>query len=38
VPTISFQLLYSLLILRHSRREVLRFAVTAHPNAEWIAQ
>ena len=38
VPTISFQLLYGLLILRHSRRELLRFAVTAHPNAEWIAR
>jgi hypothetical protein len=38
VPTISFRLLYGLLILRHPRREVLRFAVTAHPNAEWIAR
>ena len=38
VPTISFRLLYGLLILRHSRRELLRFAVTAHPNAEWIAR
>jgi transposase InsO family protein len=38
VPTISFRLLYGLLILRHSRRELLWLAVTAHPNAEWIAR
>jgi hypothetical protein len=38
VPTISFRLLYGLLILRHSRRELLWLAVTAHPAAEWIAQ
>ena len=28
-PTISFRLLYGFLILRHSRREVLRLGVTA---------
>jgi transposase InsO family protein len=38
VPTISFRLLYGLLILRHARRELLRLSVTAHPNAQWIAQ
>jgi len=38
VPTVSFRLLYGLLILRHARREVLWLAVTAHPNAQWIAQ
>jgi transposase InsO family protein len=38
VPTISFRLLYGLLILRPSRRELLWLAVTAHPNAEWIAR
>jgi transposase InsO family protein len=38
VPTISFRLLYGLVILRHARRELLWLAVTAHPNAEWIAQ
>jgi transposase InsO family protein len=36
VPTISFRLLYGLLILRHARRELLWLSVTAHPNAEWI--
>ena len=38
VPTISFRLLYGLLILRHSRRELLWLGVTEHPNAEWIAR
>ena len=38
VPTISFRLLYGLLILRHARRELLWLAVTAHPTAEWIAR
>ena len=34
VPTISFRLLYGLLILQHGRRELLWFGVTAHPTAE----
>jgi transposase InsO family protein len=38
VPTISFRLLYGLLILQHSRRQLLWLAVTSHPNAEWIAR
>jgi transposase InsO family protein len=38
VPTISFRLLYELLILRHARRELLWLGVTTHPNAQWIAQ
>src|SRR5258708_39243734 len=37
VPTISFHLLYGLLIMRHGRRHILWFGVTAHPTAEWIA-
>ena len=37
VSTISFRLLYGLLIMRHSRRELLWLGVTTHPNAEWIA-
>ncbi len=37
VPTISFRLLYGLLILRHGRRRILWLGVTAHPTAEWIA-
>jgi transposase InsO family protein len=38
VPTVSFRLLYGLLILRHARRELLWLGVTAHPSAHWIAQ
>src|SRR3954454_14373359 len=37
VPTVSFQLLYGLLIMGHSRRRILWLGVTAHPTAEWIA-
>ena len=37
VPTISFRVLYGLLIMRHDRRKILWFGVTAHPTTEWIA-
>src|SRR5215469_11148374 len=37
VPTISFRLLFGLLIIGHGRRQILWFGVTAHPTAEWIA-
>jgi len=38
VPTISFKLLYGLLILRHDRRRILWIGVTRSPTAEWIAR
>ncbi len=38
VPTISFRLLYGLLIMQRGRRQILRLGVTAHPTAEWIAR
>ena len=38
VPTITFKLLFGLVIMRHSRRQIVHFAVTAHPTAEWLAQ
>jgi transposase len=38
VPTISFRLLYGLLILQHARRELLWLAVTTPPTTEWIAR
>jgi hypothetical protein len=38
VPTISFRLLYGLLIMQHGRRQILWFGVTAHPTAEWLAR
>src|SRR6202035_3889036 len=37
VPTISFRLLYGLLIMGHGRRHILWFGITAHPTVEWIA-
>jgi transposase InsO family protein len=37
VRTISFKLLYGLVILRHTRRRLVRVAVTTNPTAEWIA-
>ena len=37
VRTISFKLLYGLVVLSHARRRLLRIAVTSNPTAEWIA-
>ena len=37
VPTISFRLLYGLLVMGHGQRQLLWVGVTAHPTAEWIA-
>jgi hypothetical protein len=37
VPTISFRLLYGLLIVGHGRQQILWFGVTAHLTAEWMA-
>jgi transposase InsO family protein len=37
VPTISFRLIYGLLIMGHGRRQILWIGVTAHPTAEWMA-
>ena len=38
VPTLSFRLLYGFLVLRHRRRLIMWFGVTANPTAEWIAR
>jgi hypothetical protein len=38
VLTVSFRLLYGLVVLRHERRRLLHVGVTAHPCAEWIAR
>jgi transposase InsO family protein len=38
VPTISFKLVYGLLILRHDRRRILWVGVTSSPTGEWIAR
>jgi len=37
VRTISFKLLYGLVILRHARRQLVSISVTNNPTAEWIA-
>ena len=36
VPTATFQLLYAFIVLRHDRRKVVHFNVTAHPTAAWL--
>ena len=38
IPTLSFRVLYGLLILGHGRRQMLWLGVTANPTAEWIAR
>jgi transposase InsO family protein len=38
VPTIGFDLLYALVIVRLDRRQLLWINVTQHPTAEWIAR
>ena len=38
VPTVTFRVLYVLLVLRHERREVVHFNVTRQPTAQWTAQ
>jgi hypothetical protein len=38
VPTVSFRLLFGLLIIRHDRRRILWLGTTAHPTAEWITR
>ena len=38
VPTLSFDRLFAFLVLGHGRRQLLWFAVTRHPTAEWLAR
>ena len=38
VPTIAFQQLFACLVLSHKRRQLLWFAVTRNPTAEWLAR
>ena len=38
LPTIAFQILYCLVIVRHGRRLWVSFVVTANPTAEWISR
>jgi hypothetical protein len=38
VPTLTFESLFAFLVVGHGRRQLLWFAVTRHPTAEWLAQ
>ena len=38
VPTVRFEHLFAFIIVGHGRRQLLWFAVTRHPTAEWLAQ
>src|SRR5262245_36234609 len=38
VPTLTFECLFAFLVVSHDRRQLLWFAVTKHPTAEWLAQ
>ena len=38
VPTATFRILFAFVVLRHDRRHVIHFNVTAHPTAAWTAQ
>jgi hypothetical protein len=38
VPTATFQILFVLVILSHTRRWVVHFNVSSNPSAEWTSQ
>ena len=38
VPTVTYRLLFVLVILAHERRRVVHVAITDHPTAAWTAQ
>ena len=38
VRTLTFECLFAVLVIGHGRRQLLWFAVTRHPTAEWLAQ
>jgi len=38
IPTVTFRVLFVLVVLRHDRRRIVHFNVTEHPTAEWTAQ
>src|SRR5678815_1205809 len=38
VPTVTYRLLFVLVILAHERRRVVHVAVTDHPTSAWTAQ
>jgi transposase InsO family protein len=38
IPTLTFECLFAFIVVGHGRRQLLWFAVTRHPTAEWLAQ
>src|SRR5713101_1401290 len=38
VPTLTFERLFAFLVVGHGRRQLLWFAVTRNPSAEWLTQ
>jgi putative transposase len=38
MPSVTFRLLFVLVILAHDRRRIVHVAVTEHPTAAWTAQ
>ena len=38
VPTATFRILFAFVVMRHERRKVVHFNVTAHPTAVWTSQ
>ena len=38
VPTATFAILFVFMVLRHDRRRIVHFSVTAQPTASWAAQ
>jgi putative transposase len=38
VPTVTFRVLFVLVILAHERRRVVHCNMTEHPTAQWTAQ
>jgi hypothetical protein len=38
VPTLTFERLFAFLVVGYGRRQLLWFAVTRNPSAEWLAQ
>lgn len=38
VPTLAFRVLYILVVLHHKRRELIHFAITTNPTAQWTAR
>jgi putative transposase len=37
-PSVTFRLLFVMLVLAHDRRKIVRFNVTQHPTAGWLSR